>query len=241
MKLITDNLSKEIVAAYEGETAGIVTNAYTDPKLKKIRGYKISDDNSDDVKLLPLPRVIGEGDALVIKNLFTLKSAAYPECPLGAKVYDTSGVLHGVLRDVAFDQTNGDVLSLIVDEKEVAPERIVGFGSKVVVLRAPAHDSTLFKKGGNVKRAKKAAPATLDFSIAVSPAKTEEAIPQSEQTEDRTFLFQDYAFLLGRTVLKTIESGEGVVAERNEVVTPEVIFRARESGKLVELTVNRRK
>ncbi len=234
---ITDQLSKEIVAACEGEIAGIVTNAYTDAKLSRIRGYKASNDDNDEAKLLPLPRVIGDGEALIVKNLSVLKPIGAVECPLGAKVYDSCGTVFGVLRDVTFDGQSGKVLSLTVDEKEIMPERVVGFGKKAVVLRAPSHETLLFKRAPSKKRAPAPAPAPATF-VLEQVAATESPAPTQEEQQS---LFPDYAFLLGRTVLKTITGGETVVAEQADVVTPDVILRARENGKLVELTVNSRK
>ena len=140
MKSIVENISREIVAAVDGRTAGIVTNVFVSEKLARVRGYKAADDERDEIGLVPLRRLIGEGDALVVRNLTHIKETALPECPLGAKVYDTAGKLHGVLRDLLFDESSGAVLSLVTDEGEITPERVLSFGKRVVVLRAPEHD-----------------------------------------------------------------------------------------------------
>ena len=235
MKRITDMLAKEIVAVTEGESAGVVISAFTDEKLSRIRGYKVANDEEDAAGILPLRRVLGEGDALTVKTRLALKPAVFPECPLGAKVYDTCGVLLGRLRDVLFDERTGQVLSLAVDQNEFSPSRVLSFGKTTLVLRAPAHENTLFKK-----TSKRAAPKPQSavFDIAVEPLPDE--AKESAVASEKTFL-QDYAFLLGRTVRKTILNGETVVAEEGSPVTPEAVLRARENGKLVELTVNSRK
>ena len=62
-----------------------------------------------------------------------------------------------------------------------------------------------------------------------------------EVDEGESFLFRDYAFLLGRKVVKNLVSGSDLIAMENDLVTPEIIVRAHRSGKLVELTVNSRK
>ena len=59
MRKITETLSKEVVAAAEGEIVGIVTNAYVDPKLTRIRGYKVSSEDRDTGRLLPLRKLHG--------------------------------------------------------------------------------------------------------------------------------------------------------------------------------------
>ena len=143
-----------------------------------------------------------------------------------------------MLRDVTFEAQSGIVLSLTVDEKEIAPDRVIGFGKKAVVLRAPSHDALLFKRASSSKK-KKAAPVPPEDAVLQEDAPAE-TLPATE-TEERQHVFPDYDFLLGRTVLKNITNGEIIVAERSDVVTPDVILRARDNGKLVELTVNSRK
>ena len=244
MKKITETLSKEIVAAQEGEIVGIVTNAYVSQKLARVRGYKVSSEDRDAGRLLPIRRVIGEGDALIVKGVDVLQEPTCADCPLGAKVFDTVGVFHGILRDLLFEEKTGVILSLIADDTEIDPLRVVSFGKSAVILRAPCHEKTLFRVRKSaapteptVKKPEQ--PTLIDLAEAATPLSLPADEPQSEPTQE---LFAgEYAFLLGRTVLKNIFAGEEPVAERGETVTPELITKAREKGKLVELTVNSRK
>ena len=232
MKKITETLSKEVVAVTEGEIVGIVTNAYVDRRLSRVRGYKISGEDRDGGRLLPLRRLLGEGEALIVKSASALSDTSLADCPLGVKVYDTVGAFRGVLRDLVFDEITGKTLSVLVDEGAVDPDRVVGFGKNALILRAPCHDGVLFRKqpkrdGANGEKTK---PAPAPEPAVEMPAVAEIEILPGE-----------YAFLLGRTVLKTIVGEGGVVATEGERVTGELIAKARESGKLVELTVNSRK
>ena len=256
MKKITDQISKEIVAVCEGEILGIVTGAYADKKLTRVRGYKVASEEKEDAESLPLRRVLGDEDALTVRTLSFLKASEDPECPLGAKIVDTAGLCHGVLRDVLFEEESGVILSLLASNGEIAPERVVGFGDRVIVLRAPCHDGKIFRKRGVSRKrtpVDRLADTLLSFHVAPdAPAQeqkensAEEELPaiyleESESEEPPAFLFRDYAFLLGRKVTKTIGTEEDIVARAEDSVTPEVILRARERGKLVELTVNSRK
>ena len=247
MKSIVENISREIVAAVDGRTAGIVTNVFVSEKLARVRGYKAADDERDEIGLVPLRRLIGEGDALVVRNLTHIKETALPECPLGAKVYDTAGKLHGVLRDLLFDESSGTVLSLVTDEGEITPERVLSFGKRVVVLRAPEHDKMFFRRSPdrNKPSVREQKPAAEIIPAApLEQAPTEPSLPAEESVEvdeGESFLFRDYAFLLGRKVVKNLVSGSDLIAMENDLVTPETIVRAHRSGKLVELTVNSRK
>ena len=244
MRSIIENLSKEIIAARESEKAGIVTNVYVDEKLSRIRGYKVSDEESDRDKMLPMRRVIGEGDALVVVNRSALSEVSFPVCPLGAKIYDTCGMMIGTLRDLHFDE-RGQVHALLSDNGEISPERVLSIGSDLVVLRAPAHQGKAFRRASapgarrSTPRKAKKLPTVIGVNEdAFSPEILEER--ETLATGEETLL-HDYAFLLGRKVRKDITSGDISVASADELVTPDVILRAHRNGKLVELTVNSRK
>lgn len=255
MRKITDTLSKEIVSVCEGEIAGIVTNVYADKRLVRVRGYKVSSEDRDEGRMLPLRRLLGEGDALIIGENALLEEKTPDECPLGAKVFDTAGAFHGVLRDLCFDESTGRVLSLVADEKEIAPERVVRFGKNAVVLRAPCHDKKVFRRSARRVAPKATAPNKSEEALFPFPLLSEESAAESEPKSEtpaineletqssiaEVFPLQDYAFLLGRRVLKRIGEGEDVVAREGEIVTAEIVLKARERGKLVELTVNSRK
>ena len=244
MKSIVEQISKEVVAAAEAVATGIVTNVFVSDKLLRVRGYKVSDDEREEVRMLPLRRLIGEGDALVVRNLAALKEGTGRECPLGAKVYDTCGRLHGVLRDLLFEQESGKVLSLVAGEGEIAPDRVLSFGKKILLLRAPAHERVAFRKASENRGTSERKPIRKRerplLPLAADPQK-EEGEKTERESADTTFLFRDYAFLLGRKIRKNILNGELLIAAENDLVTPEVIFRAHQNGKLVELTVNSRK
>ena len=248
MKKITESLSKEIVAAEEGEIVGIVTNAYVDKKLSHVRGYKVSSDDRDAGRLLPLRRLVSESDALIVRGVAVLQEPTLPDCPLGAKVFDTTGNFVGILRDLLFDEKTGAILTLVADEGEIDPARVVGFGKSALLLRAPCHDGLLFRvRSARGKRKKVSSSAPLkEKTEEEAPTKdfltVETPLPESATLEHAQELFAgEYAFLLGRKVLKPILFGQETVAQSGDLVTPDTIVKAREKGKLVELTVNSRK
>ena len=249
MKKITESLSKEIVAAQEGEIVGIVTNAYVDKKLSRVRGYKVSSDDRDAGRLLPLRRLVSESDALIVRGVAVLQEPSLPDCPLGAKVFDTTGNFVGILRDLLFDEKTGAILTLVADEGEIDPARVVGFGKSAVLLRAPCHEGFVFRvRSAGYRRKKITPPLPLQASETEAPLASTESIPSELPAPETTIpehakeLFAgEYAFLLGRKVLKPILFGQEIIAQSESLVTPETIAKAREKGKLVELTVNSRK
>ena len=237
MRRITETLSKEIVAAAEGEIVGIVTNAYVDGKLRRVRGYKASSDERDAGRLLPLRRLLGEGEAMVIRESAALVETTLADCPIGLKLFDTTGAFRGVLRDLLFDEKTGEILSLVADDQEIAPGSVVCFGSNAIVLRAPAHAGILIRKrNGRRTGAKRPLPKPANVTFELHS----ESFDLPVEAERESFS-GEYAFLLGRTVLKDILAERDLLAREGEHVTADLIAKAREKGKLVELTVNSRK
>ena len=240
MRKITETLSKEVVAAAEGEIVGIVTNAYVDPKLTRIRGYKVSSEDRDTGRLLPLRKLLGEKEAMIVRCDGALSETALTDCPLGVKVFDTLGAYCGTLRDLIYDEQTGVVLSLVADDGEISAGKVLTFGKSAVVLRAPTHERVTFRKHSAHHGARRKAPSE---PRPLSPVTEAETIPvASSEAETASELFSgEYSFLVGRTVLKNILAERDILAREGERVTPDLIVKARERGKLVELTVNSRK
>ena len=228
MKRITETLSKEVVAAAEGKILGIVTNAYADRRLSRVRGYKVASEDRDADRILPLRRLLGDGDAMIVRESGVLSETTLADCPMGAKVFDTLGAFHGVLRDLMFDERTGEVLSLVADEKEISPDRIVGYGANAVILRAPCHDGISIRRRG-AKGGKRKATASSKRQPSATAVLTVTELPSLPETESEGEVFSgEYAFLLGRTVLKTIVAEGEPIARESEVVTHELIAKARE-------------
>ena len=266
MRKITDYISKEIVTIADAEIRGIVTNAYVTDKLSRVKGFKVSCEEQEDARCLPLYRIVGEGDALTASNKNALQVNSYKECPLGSKIFDSTGRSLGVLRDVVFDETRGEIISLLTNEETFSPTLVIAASKSAVVLRAAMHEGKRFAKPGakshhTHKRgdasvlstdtlyketsrpfAEKDQESQEEMRISLAPiveANTENT-ELSEETK-KTFMLGEYEFLLGRKVLKEVSSNGEIVAEKGEIVRAETIKNAREKGKLVELTVNSKK
>lgn len=240
MRKITDMLSKEVVSVAEGEILGIVTNGYTDEKLARVRGFKVSREESDEPRALPIRRLLGEGEALTVTAESALKGLTDRECPLGVKVFDSTGKYLGLLRDVLFDEGDGTVTSLAVGEDEISASSVIRFGRNALLLRAPAHEKKVFRRktGEHVPRRTKKPKATGILPSQAGEQGAEDAPLLPAKIEGADAPRQDYTFLLGRSVLRTIGTANAPIAKAGDTVTPEILWKARESGKLVELTVN---
>jgi len=253
MRKITDILSKEVVSVSEGEISGIVTNGYVDEKLTRIRGYKVSREEYDEPRALPFRRILGEGDALTVRDSSALEEFTGKECPLGRKVFDSMGNYLGLLRDLLFEEESGRISALLTETGEHSPTSVLRFGKNALLLRAPAHEKKVFRcRRGTPHKKAAVAPKDEGASSLAADALTFPAESTAEERAEEALTFierkpregspkQDYTFLLGRKILRTVGPETDPIAYAEDIVTPEVLLKARERGKLVELTVNSKK
>ncbi|MBQ9369706.1 MAG: hypothetical protein IJU10_01375 [Clostridia bacterium] len=232
---VTDILSKEVLSLSDAAPIGIIANVYMSPDLSRIRGWTVVEEESDDEKLLPLPRIIGRTDVVTVMNISALKTPCGVKCPLGMRVYDSEGRALGILREVIADET-GKTATLSIGEKDYAPSDVLRASRSGVILRSPAHGD-LHVKRAPAKKSRRPRPAAQPASVVQDVAPETETLPQATPA----ISYGEYAFLLGRTVSKDIVADGRMIAKEGTQVDAEIIEKARKQGKLVELTVNSKK
>ena len=145
MKKITDYISKEVVTIAEGMVAGIVSNACVGEKLTRVRGWKITSDDKDETGFVPLRRILGDMDAIILPRQNSIQPNPTFACPLGAEIFDSKGRFLGILRDLVFDEETGLTHSLLADEKEFSPKLVVSAGKQAIIFRAEEHAEKTFR------------------------------------------------------------------------------------------------
>ena len=240
MTNITDTLSKEVISVSEATTVGVITNAFFSEKLSRLKGWTVVQDETDEEKLLPPARIIGNGDTVTLLNSFMLKPASGIKCPLGMRVHDSAGKYLGVLRDVITEEENGKTLALMVEDVAYAPSLVLSASREGVIFRAPTHEKLHTRRTPYpTRKLRRERPVHTDTLFPSLPS-----VSMQEDTESpipNLPLYSEYAFLLGRTVTKDLFFKGELLAAEGSFVDDSVIESARRQGKLVELTVNSKK
>ncbi|MBP5404405.1 MAG: hypothetical protein J6Y74_00425 [Clostridia bacterium] len=263
MLKVTDILSKCVLSISDAKAMGVIANAYMSEKLKRLRGWLVVQDESDEEPLLPRDRIIGNGDAVTVMHPAVLRQPKGEPCPFGAKVYDSLGKYIGIFRDLLFEEKSGFTTSLVVEEALLPAELVLSASADGVILRAEAHASLRTHKAPRKGKNRKAKDYLPTFSLSETdlpessipeeviseeqaPSSLADAPLPSERKESKLYkskesvfsLYGDYAFLLGRKVHKDLYAQGELLAEKGRYVDEALLEQARCKGKLVELTVN---
>lgn len=153
---------------------------------------------------------------------------------LGKKVFSESGVEHGAVSDLFFDETNGRIVGLELSRGVVGDaargrpyldvEQIERIGPDVIFVRDVAGDGLERQVGGVQGGLQEAAGAAKD-AVGGAAAKAGDAKP-----EDR---------LVGRRAGSDVEDEDGrLIVASGQAVTPDHVSRAREAGRLKQLTTS---
>ena len=129
-----------------------------------------------------------------------------------------------------------------MDETEYAPSRVIAASAQAVILRAETHALLRPRRKPRPAAKHKDLLRTLPTEAPIESEAPNAPEPQIPAHAEKTALsiYGDYAFLLGRRVVKDIAARDAVVATAGSVVDARTIESARSLGKLVELTVNSR-
>lgn len=204
----------KLVLSPEGERCGYVTQVYLDKNFTALSCLVCADGEEEEF-ILPESAVQGIGDAVVAgKARLTAPSGA--PCPVGKPVYDENGVLLGTAS--ALSGGGNGVLTVIgKNGKREFPVQRISVG-EIVVVHAKKNPITKKPRAPKKPRAQKTVKETP-----AAPSR-----PESEPTEELVY----HRNVLGKKVQKTVD---GLAAE-GERVTAEMLRRARESNRLLELT-----
>jgi uncharacterized protein YrrD len=98
---------------------------------------------SRDGSVLPWEQVKGFGpDAVTIESSSVLRrsSGGLDDAGdlTGARVLSERGFELGAVRDVEFDPATGSLLELVLDQRSIPGDDLLGYGSYAVVVRHPA-------------------------------------------------------------------------------------------------------
>ena len=238
-----------------GERLGYVTGAYLDRELKKLSALTIADAEEEEF-FMPARALVAVSDA-VIANNFRIRTASGVPSPVGISAYSEKGELLGSVGDWLFGEEDAVLILVKEGVRTSVPVKNVLMGETIIVYPeppkkrpAPPRRPAAPKKVDN-KENGNTMPATEPPKNDVPPVTEEAPTPAEEPTDGvapppsprKKGGATEYSFnrfnLLGRRVKKSVFDEWGLpVALAGERITPEILARARQSNRLLTLTVN---
>ena len=134
MEKITDLISKQVVSLSQGRKIGYILDAVFDEEARRLLGFIVIDEESENDMFLPIKKIKGKGDAVTVESqqcceiLLNEKENSL----LGKNVLDEYGVSYGKVKEV------GCALSVVkkiwTEKAEIFPSMIRSVGKDFVVL-----------------------------------------------------------------------------------------------------------
>lgn len=211
------SLPGTLVLSPAGEELGYVLAAFVSLRPFGLTSLVCADAEEEEF-ILPARAVRSCKDAIIAGN-GRLNSPAGVPCPVGRPAYDERGAFLGRVAELS---EHGELA--LSDGTALRAENIAA-GEAVVVYPAGK-----LPPAGVKKTAAKRATARKNEE------RVEKTAPAEEKTPPREENALSAADLLGKRVKKPLLGGE--LASAGDVVTPEVLQRARRSNRLVELAAS---
>ncbi len=206
----------KLVLSPEGERCGYVTQVYLDKNFTAL-SCLICADGEEEEFILPGSAVQGIGDAVVAGKARLTAPSGTP-CPIGKPVYDENGVFLGAASALS---GGGDGVLTVIGKngkREFSVRRISTGEIVVVHYKKPP----VLKKP-RTQRKPRTQKTVKETSTAEKPSR-----PEQEPAKKSIY----HMNVLGEKVHTPVDG----LAVEGEKVTAEMLRRARENNRLLELT-----
>lgn len=258
MKKSQEILGLSIISIAEGKEIGKVKDLVINSQQGSIECLVVDNDAWYlGLKMIPFSLVQGVGEyAVTIENETAISDTN--DLPnvnellkqniqvKGTKVLTKKGKLIGTVTEFIVDEENGKIAGCefapvnAPDQVKIIPAKgVVTFGKDVLVVTENIENNLLNSlveqsqfDASNVE----AASTTTTYT-----ATADEAQEKKQSQADAAKLFEERQrqFLLGRKLTKQLQMASGeIIAEEGEIITEEIIEKAKSVGKYMELTMN---
>ncbi len=261
MKRSEELLGLSVISIEDGKELGTVSDLVINADNGLVQ-YLVVDNGLRylGIKVLPFRLVEGVGeDAVTIQNSSCIVDLGdEPEINglleknvrvKGTRVMTRKGKMIGIVSEILVDEDSEgridacEMTSLNdTGSKEIIPaDEIITFGKDVLIINASSETSG---SPESVSNSQNASPDSASTETAEATAETlpEEKAGTQEQSEAaKLFEERQRKYLLGRKISKRLETETGeAIAEEGDVITEELMDKAKAAGKFSELSMNTR-
>lgn len=234
-----------IISVTEGEEVGRSARLVIDPKSFDARFLVVEDKGwHEEAKLLPYAKILGVTEVIMIEKKGDIEKAGnFPEAkhlleemanPSGLRVITRDGVYLGTVEEFFLNVNTGKITAFKISDSKnpekpfMSSEPVITLAKVLIVESSP--DKYFFATPENVQETAESESGKIrGFVTPDAPA-----APPEQNGKPST-----YDLLVGKTVAKTIilPSGEILINE-GETITNEIIERAKQTDKILELSFN---
>ncbi|NPV27160.1 MAG: photosystem reaction center subunit H [Firmicutes bacterium] len=255
MKKTKDILELPLISISDGLEIGQVKELVINPERGTVDYLLISGERwYEGPKVLPFDAVLGIGeDAVTTENTEQVKTLTEQNGAsillargvrvIGTRVMTRKGRFIGKISEFMIDEDTGKITAceLMPSNGEgidiIPADRVVTFGRDVLVI---SEESANTPNPDRMTSGKPVIASSAVFENEAVQTSQVQAEPINRQlTAAELFEERQRQYIMGKKVSRTItaESGE-VIAREGEVISEELINRAKAAGKFTELTMN---
>lgn len=246
MKKISNIISMPTISIYESEYIGIVYNLMFNSRTYKCEYVSIFNDEETIPTIIKFNNLFQIGKHCVfIKNKDCLElqnnqDLILNNCinPLNLKTYDISGNFLGITKDIVLK--NDSIYQIILNNDNVINSKdIFNIGKNTIIIKN-ANSIKLSKFKPNKIKLPKIQEDTK-ISIATPSSLQQLKVTPIEKSSNNK-LITDINFLLNRIIEKDILSYNGeIIAKNGTKITKDIVNKASQYGKLIEIARYSRK
>ncbi len=236
MYKISDIISTPIISLYESEYIGIINNIMFDCKSKKIKYVCILDEEENTPKVISSGNIYRIGECCIFvknKNQIELESNCSMDLencinPINLKVYNLDCQYIGTSRDIIVDEKFHIQNILLNNGQVVESKDIFNIGKNTIII------------GSSNIKVNSLKPITKKIRIKKTEEKKvlilKDYIKKEENHSQNNKIITDFRFLIGRVIRQDIIALNGeLIAKKDAVITKEIVNKASNYGKLVEI------
>ncbi|MEG2625048.1 MAG: PRC-barrel domain-containing protein [Christensenella sp.] len=224
MKKLSQVIGLKLMGIKEGVEVGNAVDLMIDTATKKVCYVVVQESKGYfGYAALPVKDISGIGKDYImtgtlesVKKLTQLKDAVGVDDDgffmVGTRVISCDGNSLGTVLDFSFEETTGDIDTVMLDnDTQIAGDKIITLSKELVFVS--------------------------ETGSAAIAQETDE--PQAEEQESSAFEIEQRDFLLGRTAVSAVTADDGtLLVPKGTVITEEVISLVDAAGKLLELTLS---
>ncbi len=260
MKRSEELLGLSVISIEDGKELGTVSDLVINAGNGLVQ-YLVVDNGLRylGIKVLPFRLVEGVGeDAVTVQNSSCIVDLGdEPEIHAlleqnvrvkGTRVMTRKGKMIGTVSEIIVDEDNEGRIEACemtplddTESKQLIPsDKVITFGKDVLIVNESL-ESSGENTSGQVKDSVDGTPPEASEMPASEMKDAEKAEAQQQSEAAKLFEERQRKYLVGRKVSKRIETETGeVVAEEGDVITEELLDKAKAAGKFSELSMNTR-
>lgn len=231
-------ISLPLINLYDMKIEGYIENILIDPDRKRLSELVVYNENDDLYYIVKYSDVYKVGqDCVYITNSSKITPYENLELstknninPLNAQCYNISGTNLGKITEITFNY--GQLHSITINNKSYPTTSICGITNNLIIV---SEKKINLKRFGQVRR------ISRDLNNFANQNQDPVVTILNNTNIAPTRAITNYNFLLNRLIMKDIKNQSGeVIANKNTLITANIIQKLKYYGKIKELILNSR-